>query len=196
MPEPTPTTDISPGGEARQKKLPKWALIAIIGGGVFALLLYKHKRQKEEEEKGGQFVEATTGGQTAEAVQPISSGGNLINAAHEMQKENDEFLKKSIEEEEKKKGIGIKNLPGGGNLRGKGTGRGTEITGTKGNLPTETEQGRQRIESGTNIPIHKPVSGTPVVGPSPKPVETPSSSPEPFPKIGRRRGSKAKLPVT
>lgn len=173
MPEPIPTTEVNT--EGKPKKLPKWALIAIIGGGVFALLLYKHKRQKEEEEKGGEIVGATTGGQTAEAVQPVSSGGNLINAAREMQKENDEFLKNAIAEEEMGRG-GVNRitiLHGNRAERERG-GRGTVVTGTKGSTRSEA---REHLEER-------------VVNP---PAKAPTEPPPP--KVISRESTRNKLPI-
>lgn len=162
MPEPTPTTDVV--GEERGKKLPKWALIAIIGGGVFALLYYKHLRAKQEEQKG--FVEAQTGGQNLEQSLP-SSGGELVSAAQALQKQNTEFLEKSLHESEKESNAPkpVKTRKGGRQ------GSGTQITGTKGSThqeepfkpsekdKTQKEQAEKRFKENKEK-VYKPLTRT------------------------------------
>lgn len=148
MPEPIPTTDVA--SEVKDKKIPKWALIGIVGGGVLVLLWYKHKKAKEEESKGS-LVEAQTGGQNTEAVTPTSSGGSLINAAQGIERENTSFLEGAIGNEQEKKEaskepISRNRNQNTGEPRGNTGKRGTEVTGTKGSteaeLPKEIENPR------------------------------------------------------
>lgn len=144
MPEPTPTTDVA--SEVKQKKIPTPALIAIVVGGVAIIFFIKHKKAQEESSNQGQFVEANTGGQNAEAVTPQASGGNLVNAAQAMQKENTEFLEHAINEENNKSKEGVKDKTPPG--RGTGGGRGTEITGSKGgrDIPPQEVELPKEIE--------------------------------------------------
>lgn len=101
MPEPTPTTE--PGFSPEKKQLPKWGIFAIIGIGVVGLLWYKHKRSQEEQVE---FQPAETGGQTAEGtIYPDSTTGG---AAAQLQRENNEFLQKIINEETGKKGAEVR----------------------------------------------------------------------------------------